>query len=135
MKTFIFAYLGGLLASMPAFTIFNEVGASPFRNLDAVMAKVNGSLVSIVIYFICLWIVPAFGSAIGSKLGGSGWDFQHIYRRGIGGQFAFSIVFSILLAAVPSVGNTVLGLSTASQTTVFLMFSQIGCTLGTVWGV
>jgi hypothetical protein len=135
MKKFVFAYLGGLLASAPAFTLFNDIGASPFSNLDAVMSKIEGSIVSIVGYFILLWVVPAFGAAIGAKLGGSGWDFQHIYRRGIGGQFTFSICFSILLAAVPSVGNTVFGLSTASQMAVFLMFSQIGCTLGAVWGM
>jgi hypothetical protein len=135
MKKFIFAYLGGLLASAPVFTLFNDVGASPYSNLDAVMAKIEGSIVSIVGYYVLLWVVPAFGAAIGAKLGGSGWDFQHIYKRGIGGQFAFSIGFTLLLVTVPSVGTTVFGLSTSSQMAVFLMFSQIGCTLGAVWGM
>ena len=134
MKTFIYAYLGGLVASAPAFAMFNDVGASPFRNFDAVMSEIGGSITSIVLYFILLWIVPAFGSAIGSKLGGSDWNFQYIYRRGISGQFAFSIGFSILMMAVPTVSDTVMDMSTTLQTMAFLMFSQIGCTLGTVWG-
>ena len=135
MKKFVTAYLGGLLASMPAFTMFNDVGASPYRNLDAVMSKIEGSLESLVIYFALLWVVPAFGAAFGSKVGGSGWDFRHAYSRGIGGQVAFSIGFTALLVAVPSIGKTVFGLSTSSQMAVFLMFSQIGCTLGAVWGM
>ena len=36
-SSFIFAYLGGVLASVPAFAMFNDVGASPYTNLDAVM--------------------------------------------------------------------------------------------------
>ncbi|MBU0490227.1 MAG: hypothetical protein KKA73_22675 [Chloroflexi bacterium] len=134
MKAFVFAYLGGLVASIPAFTMFDDVGASPFRNLDAIMAKIGGSLVSTIIYFTLLWIVPAFGSAIGAKIGGRGVDFRHVYSRGIGGQVAFSIGFSLLLMVVASVESMVSGMPTTMQTVVFLMVSQIGCTLGTVWG-
>lgn len=134
MKAFVFAYLGGLLASIPAFTMFNDVGASPFRNFDAIMAKIGGSLVAIVIYFALLWIVPAFGSALGAKIGGRGADFRHIYSRGIGGQVAASIGFTLLLMFVASVESAIDGMPTTTQTVVFLMASQIGCTLGTVWG-
>jgi len=134
MKTFIFAYLGGLLASIPAFLLFNDVGASPFRNFDAVYSRISNSILSIVIYFALLWVLPAFGSVIGAKIGGHQGDFRRMYGRGIGGQFSFSIVFSILIMTVSAVGTAVLGMPTTEQMIVFLMFSQIGCTLGTVWG-
>lgn len=134
MKAFVFAYLGGLLASVPAFTMFNDVGASPFRNFDAIMSQIGGSLVSVVVYFALIWVVPAFGSAIGAKLGGRVPDFHRIYTRGIGGQVIFSLAFTFLLMGVDSVGNVVFGMPTAMQTAVFLMAAQIGCTLGTVWG-
>lgn len=134
MKTFVFAYIGGLLASIPAFGMFNDVGASPFRNLQALERTVFASLTSIALYFLLLWVVPAFGSALGAKIGGRGADFQYIYGRGIGGQVAFSIGFGILMMTVAAVASTVNGLSTPMQTIAFLMFAQIGCTLGTVWG-
>jgi hypothetical protein len=135
MKKLIFAYLGGLLASVPAYAMFNDVGASPFRNFDAVMAKIGGSLVAIVVYYVLLWIVPALGSAIGAKMGGHAWDFRYCYSRGVGGQFAFSIIFSILIFTVPAVKDVVDNMSTSLQTAALLMFSQIGCTLGTIWGL
>ena len=134
MKTFIFAYIGGLLASIPAFIMFNKVGASPFQNFDALYSQISNSLVSIVTYFALLWVVPAFGSTIGAKLGGHYGDFQHMYGRGIGGQFIFSIIFSIMIMTVASLGKSVMGMSTTEQMLVFLMASQVGCTLGTVWG-
>jgi hypothetical protein len=134
MKNFVFAYLGGLLASVPAYGMFNDVGASPFRKLDAVMASRGDSLLAIVIYFALLWVVPAFGSTIGAKLAGHPWDFQHSYGRGVGGQVTFSIGLGILMMTVPEVSGFMAGLSTPMQTAAFLMFSQIGCTLGTVWG-
>lgn len=135
MKAFIYAYLGGLLASIPAFLLFNDVGASPFRNFDVVYQQVGNSVVSIVSYFAMLWIVPAIGSTIGAKISGHYGIFRYMYGRGVSGQFLFSVGFSILIMAVSAVGNVVLGMSTTAQTLVFLMFSQIGCTLGTVWGV
>jgi hypothetical protein len=134
MKTFAFAYLGGLLASAPAFAMFNDVGASPFRNLQALERTVFASITSIALYFLLLWVVPAFGSALGAKIGGRGADFQYIYGRGIGGQVSFSVGFSVLMITVATVSSTVNGLSTSMQTIAFLMFAQIGCTLGTVWG-
>jgi hypothetical protein len=134
MKTFVFAYLGGLAASAPAFAMFNDVGASPWRNFEAVYAKTSGSLQSILIYFALIWIVPAFGSALGAKIGGRQAEFHYIYGRGIGGQVAFSLLFTALLTLVPTVGTTVFGLSTPMQTIVFLMAAQIGCAFGTVWG-
>ena len=134
MKAFIFAYLGGLLASIPAFTLFNDVGASPYRNFDVVYSRMDNSIVSIVIYFALLWVVPAFGSTIGAKIGGHHGDFRHMYSRGIGGQFIFSVGFSLLIMVVTAIGSVVLKMPTTAQTIAFLMFSQIGCTLGTVWG-
>ncbi len=134
MKTFVFAYLGGLLASVPAFGMFNNVGASPFRNLQALDRTVFASLTSVALYFFLLWVVPALGSALGAKIGGRRADFHYIYGRGIGGQVIFSIGFGVLMMTVSTVGSTVDGMSTAMQTIVFLMFSQLGCTLGTVWG-
>ncbi|MFQ5615412.1 MAG: hypothetical protein ACE5GO_03000 [Anaerolineales bacterium] len=134
MRTYLFAYLGGLLASLPAFTLFNEVGASPYRNFDAVMNVIGGSLVSIVVYFLLLWVVPAFGAAIGGKLGGRGAGFRYIYNRGIGGQVLFSIGFTVLMMTVPSVGDAVYAMPATTQTVVFLMAAQVGCALGVVWG-
>jgi hypothetical protein len=134
MKIFVFAYLGGLLASIPAYGMFNDVGASPFRNLDAVKALRGDSLMEIIIYFALLWVVPAFGSTVGAKLAGHPWDFQHCYRRGIGGQVVFSIGLGVLMLTVPAVAGFMASLSTPMQTAAFLMFAQIGCTLGTVWG-
>ena len=131
MKSFIFAYLGGLIASLPVYTLFNDVGASPYRNFDAVMAQIGGSLISTITYFGLLWVVPAFGSAIGAKIGGRGAEFSHIYRRGIGGQLAFSLGFSLLLMQVATVGDIVLGMPTTMQMVVFLLAAQIGCALGT----
>ncbi|MFQ5615415.1 MAG: hypothetical protein ACE5GO_03015 [Anaerolineales bacterium] len=45
----------------------NDVGASPYCNFDAVMNVIGGSLVSIVVYFLLLWVVPAFGAALGER--------------------------------------------------------------------
>lgn len=134
MKTFLYAYLGGLLASIPAYVMFSNVGASPFRNFDAVMSKIGGSITSIVVYFLLILIVPALGSAIGAKLGGRGAEFHYIYGRGIGGQFIFAILFSLLIMFVPQVGGPVTGFPTSMQTVAFLAFAQVGCTFGTVWG-
>jgi hypothetical protein len=134
MKTFLFAYLGGLLASSPAFAIFNDVGASPFRNLEAVDASIGTSITAVIWSLVLIWVVPAFGSALGAKFGGRGAEFHYIYGRGIGGQVAFSIAFSLAMMFIPQVQDVVMGLSTSMQTIVFLMVSQIGCTFGTVWG-
>lgn len=134
MKKYIFAYLAGLAASIPAFTMFGNVGASPFRNFDAMMSHLGGSISSIIIYFALIWAVPALGAAIGAKLGGCGYGFQHIYGRGIAGQFAFSILFSLLIMFVPQVGNPVLSYTPSVQTIAFLMFSQIGCSISANWG-
>lgn len=112
MKAFIFAYLAGLLASIPAFVLFNKVGASPFQNFDAVIAQIQNSIVSIVMYFALLWVVPAFGSTIGAKIGGHHGDFRKMYGSGIGGQFAFSVGFSTLIMTVTTVGSVVMGMST-----------------------
>lgn len=135
LKTFIFAYLGGLLASTPAFLLFNDVGASPFRNFDAVYMQMENSILSIVAYFALLWIVPAIGSTIGAKIGGHHGNFRYMYSRGISGQFLFSVGFGLLITFVSAVETVVLGMPTTAQTLTFLMVSQIGCTLGTVWGV
>lgn len=72
MKTLIFAYLGGLLASSLAFAMFNNVGASPFRNYEALDAKIGTSLTAIALSLFLVWVVPAFGSALGAKIGGLG---------------------------------------------------------------
>jgi hypothetical protein len=127
MKTLVFAYLSGLLASIPAFTMFNEVGASPFTNPEAVDTY---SILNIVTYFALIWVVPAFGASIGAKIGGRGADFHYIYGRGISGQVAFSICFSLLIMVSPAVTGVVMGLSAPGQTVLFLMASQVGCTLG-----
>ena len=58
-----------------------------------------------------------------------------MYSRGISGQVLFTIGFSILMMSVPAVSNSVEGMTTSMQTVVFLMTSQVGCTLGTVWGM
>jgi len=131
MKTLVFAYLGGLLASIPAFTMFNNVGANPFTNPEAIDTH---SIVAIVTYFALIWIVPAFGASIGAKIGGRGADFHYIYGRGIGGQVIFSISFSLLVMGSPEIGEIVLNMTASGQTLVFLMASQVGCTLGVVWG-
>jgi hypothetical protein len=133
LKTFIFAYLGGLLASIPAYRSFDDVGASPFRNLDALDGTMFASLTSTITYLALLWVLPALGSAIGAKIGGSGADFRYMYGRGVGGQVLFSIGLGVLMMTVAVVGNTMGGLSTHMQTIAFLMFAQIGCSLGTVW--
>jgi hypothetical protein len=135
MKTFVFAYLGGLIGSIPAYAMFNDVGASPFRNLDPVMAAHSGSLLAIIEYFALLWLVPAIGSTIGAKLAGHPYSFQYAYGRGVSGQVIFSIGFGLLMMAVPAVGSSVGAMSTSMQTVVFLMAAQVGCTLGTVWGM
>lgn len=134
MKTLLFAYLGGLLASAPAFAMFNDVGASPFRNFEALDATIGTSITAVALSLVLVWVVPAFGSALGAKFGGRGAEFHYIYGRGIGGQVAFSISFSLAMMFVPQVQDAVMGLSTSMQTIVFLMVSQIGCTFGTVWG-
>jgi hypothetical protein len=135
MKTFIFTYLGGLAGSIPAFTLFNEVGADPFKRFQAVDSQIGSSLVNILFYFALIWIVPAFCASIGAKISGHPIDFRWIYGRGISGQVAFSIAFTLLVAFVQSVGNTVLGWPPSQQTIVFLMAAQVGCTLGVVWGM
>ncbi len=134
MKTFIYAYLGGLLASIPAFTMFNDVGASPLRNYQALDAQIGTSLTAIIVALATFFLLPAIGSAIGAKIGGRGADFHYIYGRGIGGQVVFAIAFELLVMSNPSVSRHVLPLPIPMQTVVYLMFAQLGCTFGTVWG-
>lgn len=98
------------------------------------MGKIGGSLVSILVYFAQLWVVPASGLALGAKIRGHGADFRHMYGRGISGHLASAIGFNTLLMAVASVESAVDGMPTATHPTIFLLVSQIGCTLGTVWG-
>jgi hypothetical protein len=135
MKTFLFAYLGGMIGSIPAFAIFNDVGASPFRNFQAVNSHLGSSIENILLYLALIWIVPAFASSVGAKIGGHPVNFQWIYGRGISGQIIFSIAFSLLIAFVSSVGSVVLGWPLSQQTIAFLMAAQLGCTLGVVWGM
>ena len=78
MKTFLYAYLGGLLASIPAFTMFNDVGASPLRNYQALNAQIGTSLTSMIVALATFFLLPAIGSAIGAKIGGRGADFQSV---------------------------------------------------------
>lgn len=134
MKTFVFAYLGGMVASIPAFAMFNNAGASPFINYQALDAQINRSLTSLLIALALVWVVPAFGSALGAKIGGRQAEFHYIYGRGVGGQFIFSIVVSLLVTSTPEVRSMVMGMPLPMQTIVFLMASQIGCVFGTVWG-
>jgi hypothetical protein len=129
------AYLGGMLASIPAFAMFDHVGASPFRNFAVAQDAVGTSLSAVLFYFALIWAVPAVGSTFGAKLAGHPAGFRYMYGRGLGGQFAFSIGFSLLIMAVASFGAWVMGLPAPMQTLAFLAFSQLGCTLGTVWGL
>jgi hypothetical protein len=135
MKTFVFSFFGGMIGSIPAYTLFSDVGASPFRNFQAVNSKIGGSLENVLLFFALIWLLPAFGAAFGAKLSGHPIDFQWIYGRGIGGQVVFSILFHLLLVFVCSVDHTVTGLPLSQQTIVFLMAAQLGCTFGVVWGM
>lgn len=130
MKTFLFAYLGGLLASAPAYAMFNDVG----HNAQALDARIGTPITAVVIALGMVWVIPAFGSALGAKFGGRGAEFHYIYGRGIGGQVAFSLAFGLATIVMPQVESAMMGLSASMQTIVFLMVSQIGCTFGTVWG-
>ena len=135
MKTFIFTYLGGLVGSIPAFTLFNNVGLSPFSNYQVVNSKIGNSLEQILLDLFLIWVVPAFGAAIGAKLGGHAYPFYWIYGHGIGGQVVFSIGFGLLIVFVASINHFVFGLPPTQQTIVFLMASQAGCTLSALWGM
>lgn len=132
MLTLLFAFIGGMLASIPAFAMFNDVGASPFRNLGAVQTR---SISDILLYFALLWLLPPVGAVIGAKIGGRLAELNYMYRRGVSGQMLFSIGFSLLLMFVDSAWASVSGMPTSTQTIAFLAAAQIGCTLGVVWGL
>ena len=135
MKRLIIAYVGGILASIPAFAMFDHVGASPFRNFAAAQDAVGSSLSSIVFYFALIWVVPAIGSTIAGKIAGHGAPFNYMYGRGVGGQIAFTIGFSLLMMVVPGFNAWVMGLAIPMQTIAMLACGQVGCTLGTIWGM
>jgi hypothetical protein len=135
MKKLFIAYLAGMFGSIPAYLIFNNVGASPFRDLDAVSGARAGSLSAVCTYFVLIWLVPAFTSALGAKIAGCPATLRACSTRGVGGRVLFSIGLSVLMMFVNSIGAAVGGLATSFQTIVFLLFAQLGCTLGTVWGL
>lgn len=135
VKTLLFAFLGGMAASAPAFALFNELGVSPYQNFDAVLAHIGVSIAGILTYYGLILFLPAFGSAIGAKLGGRGADLHYIYGRGVAGQCIGVLVFAIVLNTTTGLEATILGLSASTQTLVALATAQVGCTLGTVWGL
>ncbi len=132
MLTLLLAFIGGMLVSIPAFAMFNEVGASPFRNLETVQ-QLGGSITDIILYFALIWLLPPVGAVIGAKIGGRSAGLHYMYRRAVGGQILFSIGFSLLLTLVGSAWMSVSGMPTRMQTLAFLAVAQIGCTLGVVW--
>lgn len=97
--------------------MFNNVGASPFRNFEALDAKIGTSLTALALSLFLVWVVPAFGLALGAKIGGRGAEFHYIYGRGIGGQVAFSLP-SVAVMFIPAVHDAVMGLSISMQTIV-----------------
>lgn len=135
MKTLLFAFLGGMAASIPALTLFNDAGVSPYLNYEVVLDRMDNSVTSILTYYALILFLPALGSAIGAKLGGRGAEFNYIYGRGVTGQFVAIIAFGLLLNSVTSLGTEVFGMTTQMQTLVALATAQVGCTLGTVWGL
>ena len=135
MKTFLFAYFCGMLASIPAYMMFNEVGASPYRDYDLVFRNMGYSLSTVLTYYALIFFVPALGSAIGAKLGGRGAELHYMYGRGVGGQFIGAIAFGFLISWLPSLESAVLAMDAPTQTLVVLATAQVGCTLGTVWGL
>lgn len=127
MKRFVFAYLAGMIASIPAFGMFNSVGASPWRNFNAMMATLRYTLASIIVYYAVIWIVPAAGAAIGAKVGGVRSGLLPIFRRSVVGQVFGSIAVTAMLDLVPAFGATVEGYSVPLQTLTLLVASQIIC--------
>jgi hypothetical protein len=135
MKTLLFAYFGGMAASIPAFMMFSEVGTSPYRDYDLVLRNMGYSLSAVLTYYALILFVPALGSAIGAKLGGRGVELHYMYGRGVGGQFIGILVFGILLSVLPNLESAVYAMDAPTQTIVALATAQVGCTLGTVWGL
>ena len=135
MKTLLFAFLGGMAASAPAVALFNDVGVSPYQNFDAVLARTGTSIAGILAYYGLILFLPALGSAIGAKLGGRGADLHYIYGRGVTGQLIGVIAFAVLLNTMAGLEAAILGLSASTQTVVALATAQVGCTLGTAWGL
>ena len=135
MRTLITAFVGGMAASVPAIALFNDVGVSPYRNFDKLLPMASNSIEGLLLFYSLILFLPALGSAIGAKIGGRWAEFHYIYGRGIGGQLFGAIVFGVLMTVIPDLGAAVEGMDTPTQTVVALMAAQVGCTLGTVWGL
>ncbi|MBN1315635.1 MAG: hypothetical protein JXA42_09215 [Anaerolineales bacterium] len=134
MKRLLFTYAGGMLFSLPALAMFSRVSSSPFTNLDALMRQIGSSIFANLLYLAVILAVPPFGAAIGAKIGGKSTTFQQIFFQAIAGQLLFSIGFSILLSQNTSMQDAIFGMAVFLQTLVFLMISQVGCTLAAAIG-
>lgn len=135
MRTFLFAFLGGMLASIPAANMFANAGIGMMDNAGG-MAMVNRlDLAGVIQFYTVLLLIPPIGSAIGAKLGGQWAGVHYMIGRGIGGQLTAFIILTIAFMQFPEFEASIRALSPTGQTIASLALMQIGCTLGTVWGV
>ena len=135
MRAFLFAFLGGMLASIPAASMFAQYNASPLDSGNSMSMLNRLNLVELLQFLSVLFVIPPIGSAIGAKLGGRGAEVHYMIGRGIGGQFTAFFVLTIVFIQFPGFEADVLALSRSGETIASLALLQIGCTLGTVWGV
>jgi hypothetical protein len=135
MRAFLFAFLGGLLASIPAASMFAQYNASILDSGNS-MSMLNrldmGALIQIL---VVIFLLPPIGSAIGAKLGGQGSSVHYMIGRGIGGQLTAFILMTIAFMQFPEFAANIRALSPTGETIASLALMQIGCTLGTVWGI
>lgn len=135
MRAFLFAFLGGMVGSIPAANLFASFGASIIDNATTMSMLDRFDLGEIILFYGALFLIPPIGSAIGAKLGGRGAEVHYMIGRGIGGQFIAFIFLTIAFNQFPGFEASISTLSANGETIVTLMLMQIGCTLGTVWGV
>jgi hypothetical protein len=135
MRTFLFAFLGGMLASIPAANMFAQFNASILDSGNSMSMLNRLDIAELLQLLAALFLIPPIGSAIGAKLGGQWAGVHYMVGRGTGGQLTTFIILTIAFMQFPEFEASILALSLNGQTIASLALMQIGCTLGTVWGV
>lgn len=135
MRTFFLAYIGGMIASIPIGVIFTNAGIGMLDGAGGLSMLNRMSLAEIIQFYGLMFLVPPIGSAIGAKIGGRGAEVHYMIGRGVSGQIMAYFVLLIIFLQFPGFEATLIALTPNGQTIAMLGLLQIGCTLGTVWGL
>lgn len=124
-----------MLASVPAAGMFTNAGVSILDNAGVFAILDRMDISSLIQFYGALLLLPPVGSAIGAKIGGRMAEVQYMIGRGIGGQVIAFLCLGFIFSSLPGLESNINALSISGQTIATLMLLQVGCTLGTVWGI